>query len=404
MIDSAKDFLGQVTLDALRQPDLKNARGLPASVYTDQTFFELEQRRLFPSTWMGIGFDIDVPETGDALPLEVCGLPLVMTRDEAGAVHVLHNVCRHRATIVVDRPCAKAGTLKCPYHGWVYGLDGSLKATPFWDGTADAQRQPIDLAANGLVAVRSAVWNHVVYINLDGNAPPLEDYLAPMAAELAHLDLGQTELGHAQSWQFKANWKLVLDNWEVYHHVWVHEGVFDRMSDEVDLKTGEPFSDAIAHGNVMMLRYKESRPGRQPSTAIGQLPGLPQVKPRSGPVGTANAVLPNTTATIGPKAYVPAVYLPLAPGLTLTRMAWFFAPGAGDSAEHAAGRAETLDRWLGPNRQFEEGQGIRPQDHRCMELQQLARRSPVANDVQFSSTWEACVRYFQDWLVSRMGA
>ena len=69
------------TLRALRDPILDKARGLPASVYTSQTFFELEQERLFPKTWMGIAFDSDVLNRGDAVPLTVQGLPLILVRD-----------------------------------------------------------------------------------------------------------------------------------------------------------------------------------------------------------------------------------------------------------------------------------------------------------------------------------
>ena len=405
MAQTAREFMGERAIEALRRPALEEARGLPASLYTSQEFFEIEQRRLFPRTWVGIAFDTDVPAPGDAIPFTICGLPVILVRDGSGEVRVLHNVCRHRATIVLERAAKGLSTLKCPYHGWVYGTDGSLKATPFWDGTASSHRRPVDAAGNGLVQVRSGVWNHVVFVNLDGQAEPLDAYLAPMTAELDHLDIQGLELGHRLDWTFRANWKLVMENWEVYHHVWVHEGVFDKMSDEVDLTTGEPYTDMIADGNVMMLRYKASRPPAVPRPVHGPaLPPVPARYEKIGPTSAANAVLPNTTVTIGPVAYAPAIYVPIAPGLTEARMAWYFAPGAASGARFEASREAVLDRWLGPTRSFEDRQGIRAQDHHCMELQQAARSSPVADDVKFSSTWESNVRYFQDWLVTRIDA
>ena len=99
-------------LRALREPILNNARGLPASVYTSQAFFELEQERLFPKTWMGIAFDTDVPKRGDAVPLTVQGLPLILVRDNDDNIRVLQNVCRHRATIVLDKPCEGLANFK----------------------------------------------------------------------------------------------------------------------------------------------------------------------------------------------------------------------------------------------------------------------------------------------------
>ena len=392
-------------LRALREPILNNARGLPASVYTSQTFFELEQERLFPKTWMGIAFDTDVPKRGDAVPLTVQGLPLILVRDNDDNIRVLQNVCRHRATIVHDKPCEGLANFKCPYHGWTYDLTGSLIATPFWDGTAASRDNPVDPSKNSLVLVRSHVWNHVVFINMDGNADSLANYLEPMDRELAHLDIDSLEIGHRQTWDFRANWKLVMENWEVYHHVWVHDGVFDKMSDEVDLDSGEPYTDMIAEGNTMMLRANDRRPPLpQPvEGSSGYLPSLPKKCEPDGHTSAANAVLPNTTVTIGSMAYAPAVYIPIAPGVTQARMAWFFAPGViGDNCFEGAVN-KVLDRWLGPARELADRRGIRPQDHRCMELQQTARSSPVADDVKFSTTWEQNVRYFQQWLVDQIG-
>jgi phenylpropionate dioxygenase-like ring-hydroxylating dioxygenase large terminal subunit len=252
----------------------------------------------------------------------------------------------------------------------------------------------------------SGVWNHVVFVNLDGNAPALETYLAPLAAEHDHLDVAALELGHRRTWQFNANWKLVMENWEVYHHVWVHEGVFDKMSDEVNLGTGAPYTDMIADGNILMLRATKDRPARRVNapTSGPALPGIPTLYDRNGPVASANAVLPNTTVSIGPVSYAPAIYVPIAPGITEARMAWYFAPGAAVGPEYESAREAVLDRWLGPSRSFEAREGIRSQDHRCMELQQAARQSPIANDVKFSTTWEANVRYFQDWIVTQIDA
>ena len=116
------DFLSPETLRKLREPELDLAKGLPASIYTDSEFFALENERLFHDTWVGIGFDSDVPNTGDAIPIEVGGTPLILCRDNNSCIQVLHNVCRHRATIVLESQASGLKTFKCPYHGWVYGL------------------------------------------------------------------------------------------------------------------------------------------------------------------------------------------------------------------------------------------------------------------------------------------
>jgi choline monooxygenase len=401
---TAEEILGYDVAAALAQP-IDRARGLPASAYTSQAFFDLEQRQLFPRTWVGVAFAEDIPERGDALPLTVSAVPVVILRDAAGEIRAFHNVCRHRATIVLERPAKGLSMLQCPYHAWTYGLDGALKATPFWDGTKGASRAPVDRASNGLVAIRCAVWNHIVFVNLDGKAAPLSEYLAPADRLLADIDIGSLRQGFRFTWDFKANWKLVNDNWEVYHHVWVHEGVFDKMSDEVNLAPGETYTEMRPDGNVLVLRRKADAPARPGSAPLsGHAMPLIPVKPGAKPFGgCTSAILPNTTVTMGISGYSPAIYTPIAPGVTRAHMAWYFVGDAATAPEFAASRNRVIDRWLGPARRYDDRSGIRSQDHHCMELQQAARFSPVADSVQFSPSWEVNVHYFQKWLLAQLG-
>ena len=400
------DFLGPEVVNRLRNPDLNLAKGLPASIYTDPDFFALEKERLFPNVWVGIGFESDVPNVGDAVPVEVGGSPLIFCRDKSSQIQVLHNVCRHRATVVLEAPACGLKTFKCPYHGWVYGLDGGLLATPFWDGTASAERCPVDPASASLVPVRSAVWNHIVFVNLSGDAPGLDSYLAEMEEELGHFDLESMETVHSESWVFDANWKLVMENWEVYHHVWVHQGVFDLMSDEVDFETGKPCTDMIASNNSLMLRPNDLRKesARPNPVDLPLMPWKPEIPREPKLSSIANAILPNVTASMGRVEFAPAVYIPIAPDKTLAKMSWFIPPGIKEDEKLRPEVDKILERWLGPDRSIAGRRGIRAQDHHCMELQQKARKSPVADDVRFSETWEANVQYFQNWLVERLQA
>ena len=100
--------------------------------------------------------------------------------------------------------------------------------------------------------------------------------------------------------------------------------------------------------------------------------------------------------------FAPAVYTPIAPDKTLAKMAWFVPQGILGFEKYQPEVDKILERWLGPDRSITGRRGIRAQDHHCMELQQKARNSPVADDVRFSRTWESNVRYFQDWLVKRL--
>ena len=93
-------------LEAVSRP-IEQARGLPNACYTDEAVFAREREQIFARTWSAIGFGQDVVRAGDARPVDFLGMPLVMLRDEAGAVRVFHNVCRHRGMVLV----AEAGNL-----------------------------------------------------------------------------------------------------------------------------------------------------------------------------------------------------------------------------------------------------------------------------------------------------
>ena len=98
----------------------------------------------------------------------LAGEPIVVVRGSDGTLRAFYNVCRHHAAAVVTQPCGHAEILQCPYHGWKYGLDGSLKGMPEFDGV-----QNFDRAENGLVPIRVETWECFVFVNLDPQAAPL---------------------------------------------------------------------------------------------------------------------------------------------------------------------------------------------------------------------------------------
>ena len=91
------------------------ALGLPGRAYGED-FYRLEQRELFPRLWCVAGFSSDIPESGDMMPVELAGWPLVLVRGEDGEVRAFHNICRHRAMRVVPAPCRGHSALVCPWH------------------------------------------------------------------------------------------------------------------------------------------------------------------------------------------------------------------------------------------------------------------------------------------------
>ena len=103
MARTVEQILGKRAVTAIRKP-IEKAGGLPGAAYTSQEFFDLEQEKFFPRTWMGVGFEADIPKAGDAMPVMIGKLPIILVRNEVGEIKAFHNVCRHRAATVLTKP------------------------------------------------------------------------------------------------------------------------------------------------------------------------------------------------------------------------------------------------------------------------------------------------------------
>src|SRR5438105_13101054 len=128
---------------------LAEASTIPAPWYVDPRIAELEARTVFSKTWQLIGRTDQVDKPGQLVTSTIAGEPIVVVRGADGVLRAFYNVCRHHAAAVVTEPCGQAQILRCPYHGWNYGLDGSLKGMPDFDGVKN-----FDRAADGLDPVR----------------------------------------------------------------------------------------------------------------------------------------------------------------------------------------------------------------------------------------------------------
>ena len=145
----------------------------------------------------------DIPTAGDYIEYEIVGYSILIVRDAAGAVRAFHNACRHRATAVATGT-GNAACFVCPFHGWTYGLDGSLDKLPAaWDFPH------VDQATHGLRPVQADVFDGWVFVNLDPTAPPLLDFLGERVA--GHLLRNPTE----RMWKAFHIGKVVHSNWKI---------------------------------------------------------------------------------------------------------------------------------------------------------------------------------------------
>ena len=221
---------------------VSTARGLPNAHYTDPAVIAEENEAVLASEWAGLAVASDVPEAGDAKPLEFLGEPLLLLRDRNGKVRVFHNVCRHRGMILVSEPRKIEGALRCPYHSWCYSLEGKLVATPHVGGPGLNAHQDVDRDLLGLIEVRSHIWRDIVFINLNSQAAPFEQVNAELIARWAEFDQPLFHGGTDSyfSLQVETNWKLAVENYcESYHLPWVHPGLnsYSRLEDHYNIES-----------------------------------------------------------------------------------------------------------------------------------------------------------------------
>src|SRR5580693_4031911 len=201
---------------------LTEASTIPAPWYVDARIAELERQTVFSRTWQVMGRVDQVAHRGQFVTAQIAGEPLVAVRGNDGVLRAFYNVCRHHAAAVVTEPCGHAAMLHCPYHGWNYGLDGSLKGMPEFEGVKNFERKD-----NGLVPVKAETWEQFVFVNLDPNAAPLSDYLAGIVKRVAPLGLAKLHHFSTTSYDIHCNWKVFVDNYldGGYHVPHLHKGL-----------------------------------------------------------------------------------------------------------------------------------------------------------------------------------
>jgi choline monooxygenase len=201
---------------------LAEASTIPAPWYVDGRIAELERQTVFSRTWQVMGRIDQVAKPGQFVTATVAGEPLVAVRGNDGILRAFYNVCRHHAAAVVMEPCGQASILHCPYHGWNYGLDGSLKGMPEFDGVKNFERKD-----NGLVPVKVDTWEQFVFVNLDEDAGPLTEFLGGLVKRVAPLGLSKMQYFGSQSYDIHCNWKVFVDNYldGGYHVPHLHKGL-----------------------------------------------------------------------------------------------------------------------------------------------------------------------------------
>lgn len=392
---SARDIARRLEpyLAGLNRP-AGEAEGLPGWLYTSPDVFEAERRAIFAPGWIGIGYASEVANPGDAISADYAGWRFLVIRGDDRKVRVFHNMCRHRGLPIVEGFRSSRPTVSCPWHMWTYDLEGRLIATPNLGGTGVNECPGFNKGELGLIEVRSAIWMGVVFVNVDGKAPALEQHLAPTTERLKDFDLSLvTESSETLETRFEGNWKLGIEGGvEDYHIPWVHK----QLGPSGDFRgewAGDSWVGVTCRRDMAAARARYVDPAA--AAAGGTLPLFPHL-PETG-MAEASIILSmlpaNLIAAVTDHVVV-SLFIPEAPNRTRVRRRFFFLGEAATSSAHAVARKRVRDAW----------DIVTEQDGPIIaRMQQLAGvRDEIGFRPRFSPYWEPAVHHFQKVVASRL--
>lgn len=205
---------------------------IPAHIYNDKEIFELEKERLFGRSWLFVAHESEVPEAGDYVVRRVLEDSFIISRDEKGEIRALFNMCLHRGMQVCRAEMGNASHFRCPYHGWSYRNDGRIVGLPFHKEAYGGEEGFKKKGQTLLPAPSLGVYNGLIFISLDPDAEPLEDFLGDFKFYMDYYTKQSAdgiELRGPQRWRVKANWKIGAENFagDMYHTPQTHTSVVE---------------------------------------------------------------------------------------------------------------------------------------------------------------------------------
>ena len=249
-----------------REGEAMLMKTLEARYYTDPEVFREEMERFFFGMWVCTGRSEQIEKPGEYFLAEVAGESVIVTRDSGGRVRAFYNVCRHRGTQICQQGEGKfSERIQCPYHAWTYNLDGRLLAAPHMEQT-EFRKEDYPLRS-----VAAEVWDGHIFLNLGEDVRPLAEQLADLPKKFAAWGMEELRLYKREKYEVRANWKLIVLNYNECLHCPVLHPKLNRVTDYQSGENDEPrptyiggtmeFKDAAETMSVDGVRRRDFLPG-----------------------------------------------------------------------------------------------------------------------------------------------
>jgi Rieske 2Fe-2S family protein len=395
------------------------AHCLPGPMYGDPRVHAADLDRIWHREWVFAGHECELAEPGAYLTLTVGAYPVVVVRGLDGALRALHNVCRHRGALLCDAPAGNTRRkFVCPYHQWVYELDGSLsRARSMGEAVAPAPADGAD--GLGLLPAHCETVEGLVFVSVADRPEPFEPFRRTVSAHLAPFDLRTAKVAFESTIVEQGNWKLVMENNRECYHCRVSHPELSASFPLAPLHSGGGTDDEVRATTEVVARCEAAGlPSRFVQSADDQyrvmrmalaggatsmtLDGAPAVGrrfaglPATGELADVGDLLlyhyPSTWNHAVADHAVTFRMLPLGPTTTQLRTTWLV---RGDAVEGEDYDIAALTKvWLATN----------DQDSALVARAQRGVSSPAFRPGPYSPVEEEGVIQFVDWYAGRLAA
>jgi len=189
----------------------KPGHSLEQRFYTDPAIYDLEVEKIVNRNWILAGHASQLPEPGDFKVLNVGKESAIIVRGKDGKLKSFANVCRHRGSLVCLEQQGHADKFMCPYHGWMYDIDGNLTS-------ARNMADDFDRSAHGLKSVSIGEIHGLILVCFDDNPPALEGAIRDLEEPMGMYDFENLKVAAQKSYAIPANWKLSIENYQECYH------------------------------------------------------------------------------------------------------------------------------------------------------------------------------------------
>jgi Rieske 2Fe-2S family protein len=313
---------------------------LPQKYYISDEVFEREKERIFTGYWTCAGHLSRIPNPGDYFLLNLFGESLIVLRDQENQIRAFFNVCHHRGTRICEATQGRfSHNIQCSYHAWTYGLDGKLIGAPFMKGVKGFRWDDYPLRTAPVELCEGFIF---VYLGL-GEPEPFAKTYAPLIGRLSQWNMGSLTSHKRISYEVKANWKYVFQNFnECYHCPTIHP-MLNRYANYTSAENDlikSPFLGgflSITSGDSMTVT------GRTCALPLGDLDEGESQR------GYYYSILLNLLQNIHPDYVMFHLVFPEAPGRSTVVSEWLFHPDAANQSDFRP--QEALDFWHETNLQ-----------------------------------------------------